>query len=116
MSRWDDLRKKYPHDDVQLLSIYSRERHPQEPGYPDFYHTKTDEERMEYGKKWADRCEIPVAVDGVDEKTLKAYGRVPNAAFVVDRNGILVFKSQWADHRKVEVVIDKLLEYEKRMS
>jgi len=48
---------------------------------------------------------------GVEPRTL--HGKVPNDAFVVDRNGILVFMSQWADSKKIEVMIDKLLEYKK---
>jgi len=68
---------------------------------------------MVYAREWASRCALPVVVDGMEEKTLKNYGRVPNAAFVVDRTGILVFKSQWADHAKIEVVIDTLLANEK---
>jgi hypothetical protein len=34
---------------------------------------------------------------------------VPNAAFVVDREGFVVFKSQWADVRKIEQVVRQLL-------
>jgi hypothetical protein len=34
---------------------------------------------------------------------------VPNAAFVVDQDGYIVFKSQWADVHKIEMVIDQLL-------
>jgi len=39
---------------------------------------------------------------------------VPNAAFVIDREGFIVFKSQWADIRKIEQVVQQLLvaEYE----
>ena len=52
---------------------------------------------------------VPVAVDPIDERTLKDYGMVPNAAFVVDREGFVVFKSQWADIRKIEQVVQQLL-------
>ena len=52
---------------------------------------------------------VPVVVDPIDEPTLKDYGVVPNAAFVVDREGFVVFKSQWADIRKIEQVVEQLL-------
>lgn len=68
---------------------------------------------MKYAKIWAGRTDLGVAVDTRDLKVQRFYGKVPNDAFVVDRNGILVFMSQWADSKKIEVVIDKLLEYEK---
>jgi hypothetical protein len=34
---------------------------------------------------------------------------VPNAAFIVDKEGFIVFKSQWADIRKIEQVVQQLL-------
>ncbi len=42
---------------------------------------------------------------------LTAYGRVPNAAFVLDTEGRFVFQAKWADADKVEAVIDTLFEY-----
>jgi hypothetical protein len=68
---------------------------------------------MDYARMWSERTSLPVAVDGVDDAVLKAYGDVPNAAFVIDRNGTLVFKATWADSAKVERVLDELLEHEK---
>ncbi len=94
------------------LFIYSHERHPGEPGYREYKHTQTDEERMAYARMWSERTDLTVAVDGMDDKVLKAYGAVPNPAFVIDRNGTLVFKAIWADAAKVERVLDELLEYE----
>jgi len=61
---------------------------------------------------WSERTILPVAVDGVDDAVAKAYGEFPNPAFVIDRNGTLVFKSTWADAAKVEHVIDALIENE----
>jgi hypothetical protein len=113
LSRWDDLSKKYDSGDVCLLFIYARERHPGERGFPEYKHTRTDDERMAYARMWADRTSLPVVVDGVDDKVLKAYGDVPNAAFVIDRNGTLVFRGTWADARKVEHVLDELIRYQK---
>jgi hypothetical protein len=99
---------------VVLFHIYSRERHPQEPGYREYHHTNIDEEKMAYAKIWKQRTALPVAVDGIDEKVLTAYGSVPNAAFVLDRQGRFVFQAKWADADKVEAVIDTLLEYENK--
>jgi hypothetical protein len=96
---------------VVLFHIYSRERHPQEPGYQEYHHTGSDEEKMAYARIWKRRTVLPVAVDGIDEKVLTAYGRVPNAAFVLDRQGRFVFQAKWADADKVEAVIDRLLEH-----
>ena len=64
---------------------------------------------MVYAKMLSEITAVPVVVDPIDERTLKDYGMVPNAAFVVDREGFVVFKSQWADVRKIEQVVRQLL-------
>lgn len=111
VEKWERLYDKYDHNAVVLLDIYSRERHPGEPGYRDFVHSKTDADRIEYAHMMSELTDVPVVVDGISETALQSYGMVPNPAFVVDREGRLVFKAQWSDVRKVESVIDSLLEY-----
>ena len=71
---------------------------------------------MAYACMWSERTPLPVAVDSVDDRVLRAYGDVPNAAFVIDRNGIVVFRATWADAAKVERVLDTLLEHQKAVS
>ena len=106
---WTVLDDKYDPEKVDMFFVYSRERHPGERGYPDFKQTTTTEERMAYAKRMSEITDVPIVVDPIDERTLKDYGIVPNAAFVVDEDGYLVFKSQWADAHKIEAVIDQLL-------
>jgi len=106
---WSVLQEKYDPEQVDMFFVYSRERHPGERGYPQFNLTTTNEERMVYAKMMSEITDVPVAVDPIDERTLKDYGIVPNAAFVVDREGYIVFKSQWADVHKIEQVIRQLL-------
>ena len=67
---------------------------------------------MVYAKMLSEITAVPVAVDPIDEPTLKDYGVVPNAAFVVDRGGFIVFKSQWADAKKIQQVVQQLLALE----
>ncbi len=106
---WKSLHEQYHADDVEVFFVYSRERHAGERGYPGFKETKTTSERIVYAKMLSEITAVPVAVDPIDEPTLKDYGLVPNAAFVVDREGFIVFKSQWADVRKIEQVVQQLL-------
>jgi len=106
---WKELYEKYDVNDVDIFFIYSRERHAGERGYPGLKETTTTSDRMAYAKMLSEITAVPVAVDPIDERTLKDYGMVPNAAFVVDREGFVVFKSQWADIRKIEQVVQQLL-------
>jgi len=106
---WKGLYEKYAVNDVEIFFVYSRERHAGERGYPEFKETKTTSDRMLYAKMLSEITAVPVVVDPIDERTLKDYGMVPNAAFVVDRKGFVVFKSQWADIQKIEQVVQQLL-------
>ena len=110
---WRVLHEKYDRNDVDIFFVYSRERHAGERGYPEFKDTETTGERMAYARMMSGITDVPIVVDPIDERTLKDYGIVPNAAFVVDRDGYIVFKSQWADVRKVEQVIDQLMAAER---
>jgi len=109
---WTELHDNFDSEQVEMFFVYSRERHPGERGYRDFKPTSTNEERMAYARMMAEITDVPIAVDPVDERTLQDYGIVPNAAFVVDREGYIVFKSQWADVHKIRQVIDQMLEAE----
>ena len=106
---WTTLHENYDPDQVDMFFVYSRERHPGERGYPDFKPTTTTDERMTSARMMSEITDVPIAVDPADERTLKDYGIVPNAAFVVDKDGYIVFKSQWADVHKIEQVINQLL-------
>lgn len=106
---WTELHDKYNPEQVEMFFVYSRERHPGERGYREFKQTTTTEERMAYARMMSDITDVSIAVDPADERTLKDYGIVPNAAFVIDRDGYIVFKSQWADVHKIKQVVDQLL-------
>jgi|GEM_PF-5709634 len=111
--RFEALRAKYRPDDVAVLLVYSRERHAGERGYPDLEYASSDAEKMALARMLAARTSLPIAVDGIDESTLGSYGPVPNSCYVINRQGTIVFRSTWADSRKVERALDALLAEEK---
>lgn len=106
---WNRLHADYADRGVTVFVVYSRERHPGEPGYREFRHTRTDAEKEANARLLAQMADMPVVVDGIDEAVLARYGKVPNAAFVVDRNGVLAYKSTWADAEAIRAVLDGLL-------
>ena len=67
---------------------------------------------MAYARMLDELTTLPIAVDDIEETTLRLYGEVPNATYVIDRQGTIVFRSTWADSRKVEKVLDALLEFQ----
>ena len=106
---WKELHEKYDTKDVQIFFIYSRERHAGERGYRELKETTSTSERMTHARMLSEITAVPIAVDPIDERTLKDYGMVPNAAFIIDRQGFVIFKSQWADIRKIDQVLQQLL-------
>lgn len=109
LPKWSKLFSKYDSAEVEMFVIYSRERHPGERGYPDFKATTSYREKAAYAQLMAGLTDMQVAVDTIEEKVLQQYGIVANAAFVIDPEGLLVFKTEWSDADKVESVIDHLL-------
>ena len=110
LDRWTVLNDKYDPEEVVMLNIYSAERHAGEPGYRDFTDPTSYAEKFEYAKMLSELTDMTIAVDSLDEAVLKQYGPVANPGFVVDQEGNLVFKTQWADATKIEKVVDTLLE------
>lgn len=111
--RFEALQAGYSRDDVVFLLIYSRERHAGERGYPDFEYAATNAEKTALAKLLAQQTTLPIAVDTIDEQVLSLYGAVPNSAYVIDREGMIVFRCTWADSRKIEQVLELSLEAER---
>lgn len=114
MVRWSRLAAKYSKEPVELFVIYGRELHPQDrkkfKAYP---LPKNESDKMAYAMEFAKLGGLPVLVDSMDDATFNTYGKAPNGAFLVDKDGTLVFRGTWADDRKMEHMIDTLLKWYK---
>jgi hypothetical protein len=114
MDRWSRLVAKYAQEDVQLFVVYGRELHPGDrKHYKHFPPPATMEEKTAHARAFAELGKLPVLVDGMDDAVFDLYGRAPNGAYIIDKDGTLVFRGTWADDRKVEHIIDSLLKWYK---
>lgn len=114
VERWARLQEKYAKEDVQLFVVYGREMHPSDKGSFRMYPIpKSETEKIAYAKEFAQLSTLPVLIDGLNDATFDAYGRAPNGAYLVDKDGNLVFRGTWADARKIEHMIDTLLRWYK---
>lgn len=115
IERWSKLAKKYAKEpDVDLFVIYGPELHPADRKRFRLYpQPKSETEKAAYAKEFAQLGTIPVLIDGLDDAVFNAYGRAPNGAYLVDKDGRLVFRATWADDRKMEHMIDTLLKWYK---
>ncbi|HMC96502.1 MAG TPA: deiodinase-like protein, partial [Flavobacteriales bacterium] len=114
MDRWSRLVQKYAREDVQLFVIYGHELHPGDKKKFKYYPLpKSEYEKAAYAKEFAQLGKVPVLIDGLNDETFTLYGRAPNGAYLVDKDGNLIFRGTWADARKIEHMIDTLLKWYK---
>lgn len=78
-------------DRVGFVSVYVREAHPGE----NYAHHETDAQKMQYARDWVaqDGIAWTVVVDDLAGTIHRAYGRVPNPAYLIDGDGTVVFRA-----------------------
>ena len=81
-------------DRVDFIMLYVREAHPGEY----FVQSETMDEKLDYARALKDFYDIQwtVAVDNVDGDLHRALDPKPNSAFLMDKNGTILFRSLWA--------------------
>ncbi len=50
-----------------------------------------------------------IVIDDMENSVRKAYGGLPNSAFIIDRGGIVIQKENWADIGAWSAILDDLL-------
>ncbi len=81
-------------DRVNFIMMYVREAHPGEH----FAQSETIEEKLGYARALKDFYGIQwtVAADNIDGDLHRALDPKPNSAFLVDKDGTILFRSLWA--------------------
>jgi hypothetical protein len=85
-------------DDIDFIMLYVREAHPGE----NFRQADTLEEKLENARALKQFYDIPwtVAVDNIDGDLHRALDPKPNAAFLMNNAGEILFRSLWAADRQ----------------
>ena len=81
-------------DRVDFIMLYVREAHPGEH----FTQSETMEEKLEHARALQEFYDIQwtVAADNIDGDLHRALDPKPNAAFLMNDEGIILFRSLWA--------------------
>ena len=90
---------------VDFIMLYVREAHPGEH----FQQSETIETKLEYARSLKEFYGIQwtVAADNIDGDLNRALDPKPNAAFLVDADGTIVFRSLWAaDYNALRQALD----------
>jgi hypothetical protein len=87
--------------------VYVREPHPGE----NYTEHRSWEQKLQYARECReqDGIETKMLIDGIDGAMHQAYGEMPNMAFIVGKDGTIVYKSMWTDHADIEAMIKTLL-------
>jgi hypothetical protein len=101
------LQGKYP--DVEFLLIYVREAHPGARLGPH----ETDAQKLEMSKQLQAIYHEPrkVLIDSVDGDMHRKYGALPNMTYVINPDGRVIYRCDWAFPKLIEKVLagrDKL--------
>lgn len=84
-------------DRIDFIMLYVREAHPGEH----FAQSETMEEKLEHAQALEESYDIQwtVAADNIDGDLHRALDPKPNSAYVINSEGIIVFRSLWAADR-----------------
>lgn len=101
------LSRLYGGRGVSFGFVYTREVHPGEVFSPH----KTSEQKLDQARRLRERARItfPVAVDDLDGTVHHAYGSLPSMAWVVHRDGTVVYRGSWTEADVIREVIENLL-------
>lgn len=103
----EKLYKAWRDYDVAFLYLYTREPHP---GFYDKPQTKTLKERMAN----AGQCEkelgmtLPWIIDDMKSTIQRAYGGLPNCAYIITSEGKVFYKEAWADASNLDRKLKEL--------
>lgn len=92
--------------DFEFFIVYVREAHPGE----NFPHHTSFEQKMAHARKLRDleNISLPILVDDIEGSTHKAYGLQPNMVYLINRDGVIVYKSDWTDAHELETMCESL--------
>lgn len=91
-------------DRVDFVLVSGREAHPGE-SYPQ---PKTEGQARERARTLQSHHDVPfaVVVDSVDGRLHRLLDGKPNAAFVFDRDGLLVFRALWSSDERLRGALE----------
>lgn len=94
-------------DDVSTAVLYVREAHP---GAKIRSHKSIDDKTACATRlKRVDGETRTVFIDGLDGRAHGAYGSMPNAVFIINKNGCVVFRSDWNNPSATRKAIQALV-------
>ncbi|MGZ8484260.1 MAG: peroxiredoxin family protein [Limisphaerales bacterium] len=94
----------------EFILVYSLEMHPGEY----VPRPTTFEQRLLHARRLQqeEKVPFPIVVDGIGNEVRKLYHALTNPLFIINRDGVLVYKSSWTWAPDLEEVLTELVTYE----
>jgi len=104
------LSHKYRERDFEFLIVYVRESHPGE----NFSHHRSIEQKVAHALKLKEMegVELRILVDDLQGAAHRQYGLLSNMVYLIDRDGTVVYKSDWTDAAELDDMCASLLRLE----
>jgi peroxiredoxin len=104
----DRLAREWERMEVKVLVVYTREAHPaalrgKAPG------SYADRVRLAREARKSLKAQLRFLVDGWDDEVHKAYGAMPDAAFLLDRKGVIAARQVNANPAGLDRELRRLL-------
>ncbi|MBI2183862.1 MAG: TlpA family protein disulfide reductase [Thaumarchaeota archaeon] len=106
----EKLYEEYRDKGFEFFLVYVREAHPGEAisHHLSYEQKKVNAERMQKEEKVG----VPIIVDDLEGHIHNSYGSRPNMLYVISRQGLIVYKSDWADTEELRQFFENLLNWE----
>ncbi len=104
----DEIAREFAGRGVSSVFVYTREAHPAE-----FYGHHTDfDTKLHHARALRDQLGVsrPILVDDIVGSCHRAWGMLPNMAWIVLRGGTIGYKADWTDPLDVAGALEELLE------
>lgn len=101
------LYEKFRSKGFEFFIVYVREAHPGE----NFPHHTSFEQKLAHARKlrYLEKISLPILVDDLQGTTHNAYGLLPNMVYLINRDGVIAYKSDWTDAAELEGMCESLI-------
>jgi hypothetical protein len=105
------LYRRFKRKGFEFFLVYSVEMHPGE----DVPRPTTFEQRLGHALRLnkEEKVPFPIIVDGIENEVRRLYQALTNPVFLVDRNGVLVYKSSWTWGPDLETALTEMMACER---
>lgn len=104
----DEIAREFAGRGVSSVFVYTREAHPAE-----YYGHHVDfKTKLHHARALRDELGVtrPILVDDLDGPCHRAWGMLPNIAWIVLKGGTIAYKADWTDPMDVAGALEELLE------